>query len=81
MDQRGILRNKMLAREEVVEARVIRGEPVIKQYGPGRVDEKPKDALDNKALLGEKISLIETINNKLTIIRKDFIAKPLYIGA
>ncbi len=54
MDQREILRNKMLARKSIVEARVIRGQPVIKQYGPGSEEEVPLDELDRKALQGEQ---------------------------
>lgn len=54
MDQRDILREKMLARPSIVEARVIRGQPVIDQYGPGRADEVPQDELDRRALLGEE---------------------------
>ena len=55
MDQRSILRNKMLARKEVVEARVVRGQPVIGQFGPGYPDEKPVDELDHRALLHAKL--------------------------
>ena len=39
MKDRTILRNKMRARREVVEARVIRGQPVIEQFGPGFPEE------------------------------------------
>jgi methyl-accepting chemotaxis protein len=39
MDQRSILRNKMLARKGIIVARVIRGQPVIGQYGPGYAEE------------------------------------------
>ncbi len=59
MDQRGILRKKILARPEVIEARVIRGQPVIQQFGPGLPDEIPFDEMDHKALAGEEISVIE----------------------
>lgn len=59
MDQRAILRNKMLARKEILEARVIRGEPVSGQFGPGYADEAPLDDLDNEALLGEPITRLE----------------------
>lgn len=60
MDQRNILRNKMLARKEVIDARVIRGEPVRGQFGPGFPEEDPLDDLDRRALRGEKIILIQT---------------------
>lgn len=55
MDQRAIWRNKMLARQEVVDARVIRGQPVAGQFGPGYPEEQPMDELDRRALLGEEI--------------------------
>lgn len=59
MDQRGILRKKILARPEVVDARVIRGQPVIQQFGPGRAEEVPLDEMDRSALEGNEISKIE----------------------
>jgi len=59
MDQRAILRNKMLARKEVTDARVIRGQPVRGQYGQGFPEEEPLDDLDHRALQGEQIILIE----------------------
>ena len=59
MDQRSILRNKMLARKNILEARVIRGQPVSSQFGPGHSDEAPLDDLDNQALSGEQITRIE----------------------
>ncbi len=55
MDQRSILRNKILKRNNVVDARVIRGEPVIQQYGPGFPEEAPVDEWDRRALQGEAI--------------------------
>lgn len=59
MDQRSILRNKMLARKEVLEARVIRGQPVVQQFGPGYAEEAALDDLDNEALSGNQITRIE----------------------
>ncbi len=60
MDQRSILRNKMLARDEIIEARVIRGQPVIAQYGQGFPDEVPLDDYDSEALRGEQVTYIST---------------------
>ncbi len=60
MDQRSILRHKMLARDEIIEARVIRGQPVIDQYGPGYSDEVPLDDYDNEALRGNQVTFIST---------------------
>jgi len=59
MSERTILRNKILKRENVLDARVIRGEPVNQQYGPGLQEENPVDELDHKALDGEPTLLIE----------------------
>lgn len=59
MDQRSILRNKLLARDKVVEARVVRGQPVRGQFGPGYPEEEPLDDLDRRALHGEQIVRID----------------------
>jgi len=64
MDKRGILRTKLLAREDVVEARVIRGQPVIDQYGPGDEAEYPLDELDKKALKGEESIRVQEKDGK-----------------
>jgi len=59
MEQRSILRNKMLARKEVIDARIIRGAPVRNQFGPGYPEEEPLDEYDRQALQGEEIVLVE----------------------
>lgn len=59
MDQRTVLRNKILRRPGIKVARVIRGEPVKRQFGPGFPEEQPMDELDEKALAGEEITLVE----------------------
>jgi len=53
MSQRTILREKSLARPRVVEVRVVRGDPVSRQFGPGLPEERVVDDLDSKALGGE----------------------------
>jgi len=68
MDQRDILRNKMLARKQILEARVIRGQPVIAQFGNGYANEAPLDDLDNQALTGEQITRIEERNGQRIMI-------------
>ena len=70
MEQRAILRNKMLARKEVTDARVIRGQPVRGQFGPGFPEEEPLDELDRRALQGEQIILIEKLagQRQLTVL-------------
>lgn len=59
MDQRDIVRKKMLARKGVVDARIIRGEAVTKQFGPGQANEQAMDELDYRALNGEFIKTIK----------------------
>lgn len=59
MENREVLRNKLLSRKEITEARVIRGEPVAKDYGKGFSHEAPADNYDMRALQGEKFSFIE----------------------
>ncbi len=59
MSQRAILQDKMLRRPGVLEARVIRGEPVNQQYGPGLAHEQPVDELDHRLLSGEDIIQID----------------------
>jgi len=58
MNQRAILRDKLLARSQVIDARVIRGEPVKQQFGEGFSDEQPIDQYDTKALNGESTVLV-----------------------
>jgi len=58
MDQRTILRNKMLARNGILEARVIRGAPVRGQFGPGYPEEAPLDDMDHEALEGKQIIVL-----------------------
>ena len=55
MAQRKILQDKMLRRAQVLDARVIRGEPVKQQFGPGFDFEQPIDELDHRVLRGEEI--------------------------
>ncbi|MGE4407414.1 MAG: methyl-accepting chemotaxis protein [Pseudomonas sp.] len=55
MAQREVLRNKILARPGVIDARIVRGEEVTKVFGPGYEHQAPADALDRRALSGEAI--------------------------
>lgn len=59
MGERTILRNKILKRDNVLDARVVRGEPVKQQFGPGLPEEQPVDDLDHKALMGEPSLVVE----------------------
>jgi len=55
MAQRDVLRNKILARPGVIDARIVRGDEVTKAFGPGYEHQAPGDALDRRALSGEAI--------------------------
>jgi len=61
MGQRDILRKKIIKRPGVIDARVLRGDSVTQQYGPGLPDgsELPRDELDRRALAGEEILQID----------------------
>jgi len=60
MDEREKLHQKLLHNDNILEARVIRGEAVIKQYGSGFDNERPVDGLDRRALQGEGIVEVGT---------------------
>ncbi len=62
MAQRDVLRNKILARPGVVDARIIRGDSVTSVFGPGFAHQAPADELDKRALAGE--SIIEVVEEK-----------------
>ncbi|NKQ11271.1 methyl-accepting chemotaxis protein [Pseudomonas sp. SST3] len=70
MAQREVLRDKLLARPGVIDARIIRGEPVTKVFGPGFAHQAPEDQLDRRALAGE--GTVQVSNGKngrvLTVI-------------
>lgn len=67
MSERNILREKMLRRANVKEARVIRGQPVAAQFGPGFPEEQAVDELDQRALQGEEISRVDHKNGERVI--------------
>jgi len=70
MDQRAILRKKLLARPHVIDARVVRGKPVSNQFGMGFPEEIAVDDLDHRALAGESIVVIDEHNGErvLTVL-------------
>ncbi len=59
MDQRTVLRSKILRRPNIKAARVIRGQPVKQQFGEGYTEEQPIDDLDRRALTGEELAFVE----------------------
>jgi methyl-accepting chemotaxis protein len=53
--QRDVLRNKVLAHQDITETRIIRGEEVNKVFGAGNPEQRVVDDLDRRALTGEAI--------------------------
>ncbi|WP_416884842.1 methyl-accepting chemotaxis protein [Marinospirillum sp.] len=68
---REIHRDKVLSQPGVVEARVLRAEPVRRFFGPGADVDQPRDELDQRALSGEAIQLIQSTpeGRVLTVVR------------
>jgi len=70
MHERAILRGKLLARNQILDARVIRGNPVKQQFGEGFPEEQPVDELDRLGLKGES-SIVVNVGEKgreLTVV-------------
>jgi len=59
MATRPELRKTMLAHENVLDARVLRGDAVNGQYGPGLADEAAQDDSDRQALAGTPVTRFE----------------------
>ncbi|HNA30032.1 MAG TPA: methyl-accepting chemotaxis protein [Thiobacillaceae bacterium] len=71
MPTREELQKQVAGQANVVEARVIRGDPVSTHYGPGLPAEKAQDDLDRSALKGEEIIRFGDSDKgrRLTVIR------------
>ncbi len=70
MDRRELLREKLLDRPGITDARIIRGTTVSALYGQGNANEQAQDSLDQRALQGEAIMHIDGTRNGriLTVI-------------
>lgn len=55
MAQRNVLRDKILARPGITDARIIRADLITSVFGPGYDHQAPTDELDRRALAGEEI--------------------------
>ncbi len=55
MANKEIARKKLVSRDEVIDAYIVRGPGVTKAYGAGTGPNKAKDSLDKRGLKGEKI--------------------------
>ncbi len=70
MDRRELLRNKLLDRPDITDARILRGDAVVKLFGPGHSNEHARDQLDKRSLQGEATVQIDNTDNGriLTVI-------------
>lgn len=70
MAQRDVLREKVLERPGVVDARIIRNEAITSVFGPGYDHQAPADELDRRALRDERVMDIRDNNGSrvLTVI-------------
>lgn len=55
MANREMLREKMVAPEDVLDIRVIRSEALSKTFGPGLPSERAEDELDRRGMAGEQV--------------------------
>ena len=71
MAGRAELQQQIASQPNVLEARVIRGDPVNSQYGPANDQEKARDDLDRDALNGKETLRIDATDKgrRMTIVR------------
>ena len=81
MSTRTILQEKLLNRDEVVEARIIRADSVVAMFGAGNEDQGIEDELDAEALTGERVLHSAVVDGErlLTVI-EPLIASSDYRG-
>ena len=81
MAQREVLRDKLLARPGVIDARIVRGEPVSKVFGPGFAHEAPADEHDRAALAGKStMEVSEGKNGRVLTVINPILAHQDYRG-
>jgi len=81
MAKRNVLRDKILARPGVTDARIIRTEAVTSVYGAGYDHQAPADELDRRALAGEAIMHItENSDGRLLTVINPIHAQSNYRG-
>ena len=59
MANRELLRERLMARDEIVEARMLRAESINQIFGPGLDHEAPADQLDQIALAGKRVTQVD----------------------
>jgi len=71
MKVRQTLRTKMLDKPGIKEARIIRGAPVRKLFGPGFASESAQDKWDKEGLAGQAVTVVHKLNGErlLTVVK------------
>jgi methyl-accepting chemotaxis protein len=67
MEEREVLREKMLEQPGVVEVRVNRSEAINAKFGPGLPSEKAVDELDRRGLAGESVLEVSEVDGHRTV--------------
>jgi methyl-accepting chemotaxis protein len=81
MSTRSILQEKLLQRDEVVEARIIRADSVVAMFGPGNSDQRIEDELDTEAMAGERVlNSTEVDDERMLTVIEPLIASSDYRG-
>ncbi|OPX56159.1 methyl-accepting chemotaxis protein [Oceanospirillum multiglobuliferum] len=81
LNNRDILRQKVMSQPDVVDARIIRGDAVSGVFGGGRAEEQAKDDLDRRALSGERISeIVATDKGRVLTVLNPMVASKDYRG-
>lgn len=81
MGNRSILEEKIMQRESMIEARIIRSEKTIQLYGPGHEGQLPEDELDDLALSGKaQFQLSENSDGRTMTVIQPLIASADYRG-
>lgn len=70
MENREILREKLLENKDITEVRIVRGSDVNAMYGEGFEYERIQDELDKRGLSGEEIRIVQSFQGKriLTVL-------------
>ncbi len=81
MSNREIIRNKVLARPGVIDARIIRSDAISQTFGAGLEHEKPTDERDQRALKGEAtVELWEQNGERIITVINPIRAEKNYRG-
>lgn len=64
MENRGILREKLLENKDITDVRIVRSPEVNEMYGEGFENERVMDDLDKRGLAGEEIRIVQSFQGK-----------------